>query len=285
MVGVFRTRADVEAKLHTNCIAVVPALAEPPLKRLQAPAKKALRVQGPIPALSWHVIDAPFSRFSEAMRAVKLAIDLNEEDKRNRVIGFTSTMPNEGKSTIAASLAQLIAHGGTSTILVDCDLRNPSLTRLLAPEATSGFFDLISGDMRLSDVVLHDESTGLQFLPQSMKTRFAHTHEALASQSTIQLFDELRNQYEYVLVDCAPLMPVVDAVATTLFIDSYVYVIEWGQTRFEVVHDAFKGAGGVYEKLLGAILNKVEIKTLGRYDGYGASYYQNKAYAKYGYTD
>ena len=52
-----------------------------------------------------------------------------------------------------------------------------------------------------------------------MKTRFAHTHEALASQSTIQLFDELRNQYEYVLVDCAPLMPVVDAVATTLFID------------------------------------------------------------------
>jgi succinoglycan biosynthesis transport protein ExoP len=62
-------------------------------------------------------------------------------------------------------------------------------------------------------------------------------------------------------------------------------VIEWGQTRFDVVHDAFKGAGGVYEKLLGAILNKVEIKTLGRYDGYGASYYQNKAYAKYGYTD
>ena len=232
----------------------------------------------------WHVIGSPFSRFTEAMRSIKLAIDLKEAGKPNKVIAFTSTLPNEGKSTIAASLAQLIAHAGISTILVDCDLRNPSLTRLLAPEATTGFFDLIKGDAEIEDVVWVDQSTGLEFLPQAMKTRSAHTDEALSSEATAVLFDTLRERYEYILVDCSPLMPVVDARAMSLFVDSYVYVIEWGHTRFDIVEHALNDAGGVYEKLVGAVLNKVDIRALGRYDGYGASYYYNKHYKKYGYV-
>jgi polysaccharide biosynthesis transport protein len=288
---VFRTRAQVESKLHTDCIAIVPKLAETAVKPA-APSARAKKdeasdagsrnlVQGQNPL--WHVIGSPFSRFTEAMRAIKIAIDLKEVGKPNKVIAFTSTLPNEGKSTIAASLAQLIAHAGIPTILVDCDLRNPSLTRLLAPDATTGFFDLIKEDAQLEDVVWVDQSTGLEFLPQAMKTRSAHTDEALSSEATTVLFDKLRERYEYIFVDCSPLTPVVDVRATSLFVDSYVYVIEWGETRFDIVEHALKEAGGVYEKLVGAVLNKVDMRALGRFDGYGSSYYYNKHYKKYGY--
>jgi succinoglycan biosynthesis transport protein ExoP len=297
---VFRTRSQVESKLRTDCIAIVPELAETavkasrPARAVKASARRQAKKDdandaGPRNLMhgqdqQWHVIGSPFSRFTEAMRAIKIAIDLKEAGKPNKVIAFTSTLPNEGKSTIAASLAQLIAHAGLSTILVDCDLRNPSLTRLLAPEATTGFFDLIKGDAELEDVVWVDQSTGLEFLPQATKTRSAHTDEALSSEATTVLFDKLRERYEYILVDCSPLTPVVDVRAMSLFVDSYVYVIEWGHTRFDVVEHALNDAGGVYEKLVGAVLNKVDVRALGRYDGYGASYYYNKHYKKYGYV-
>ena len=287
---VFRTRAQVESKLLTDCIAVVPELAEAPVKATPAPAKKNVRESGARDlvggqTLAWHVLKSPFSRFAEAMRSIKMAIDLKEGGRPNKVVAFTSTMPNEGKSTIAVSLAQLIAHAGASTILVDCDLRNPSLTRFLAPSATIGFFDIVNGDARLEDVVWIDQSTGLEFLPQAMKTRFAHADEALASEGALTLFDRLRERYDYVLVDCSPLTPVVDVKATSLFVNSYVYVIEWGHTQFDVVEFALDDAPGVYDRLVGAVLNRVDMKALARYDGFGAKYYFNKHYARYGYTD
>jgi succinoglycan biosynthesis transport protein ExoP len=236
-------------------------------------------------ARTWYVIDKPFSRFSEAMRAIKLAIDMKSLGKVTRVIAFTSTLPNEGKSTVVASLAQLMAHAGLSTLLVDCDLRNPSLTRLLAPTATKGFFDLINGDASLDDTIWIDQSTGLEFLPQAMKTRFAHSDEALASEATNVLFDKLRERYNYILVDCSPLAPIVDVRATTLFVDAYVYIVEYGHTRFDIVEHALTEASGVYEKLIGVVLNRVDMSVLSRYDGFGAGYYFNKHYNRYGYTD
>jgi succinoglycan biosynthesis transport protein ExoP len=288
---VFRTRSQVEEKLHTDCIAVIPALTVNPLVLADSsPPKKGRgdknsRQLMPDRTPAWHVMKSPFSRYSEAIRSIKMAIDLREAGKVNKVIAFTSTLPNEGKSTIAASLAQMMSYVGTSTILVDCDLRNPSLTRLLAPTAQTGFFDLIQGDAQIEDVVWVDQATGLEFLPQAMKARFAHTSHTLASEAAIALFDNLRERYEYVLVDCSPMVPVVDVKATTLFVDSYVYVVEWGETRSDVVEHALKDAPGIYEKLVGVVLNKVDMMALSRYDGFGARYYFNKHYTRYGYTD
>ena len=73
----------------------------------------------------WAATAMPLSRFAESIRSMKLAIDLNPTNTSNKIIGITSALPNEGKSTIAASLAQLIAHAGKQVIIVDCDLRNP----------------------------------------------------------------------------------------------------------------------------------------------------------------
>ena len=91
------------------------------------------RVIASEPAWFRYVIDEPLSRFAESIRAVKVGINLSGVAKSNKVIGITSSLPNEGKSTISACLAQLAAHGGARVILVDCDLRKPALSQVLAP--------------------------------------------------------------------------------------------------------------------------------------------------------
>ena len=69
----------------------------------------------------WYVVNSPFSRFTEAIRSIKVAVDLNGAVKENKIIGITSSLPNEGKSTVAANFAQLIAHAGGRVLLVDLD--------------------------------------------------------------------------------------------------------------------------------------------------------------------
>ena len=121
----------------------------------------------------------------EALRSIKLAIDQNSGAvSSGRVIGFTSSLPNEGKSTIAASVALLMAQAGARVILVDCDLRNPSLSRKLAPNADYGILDVIVGSVPLEDAVWRDRSTNLTFLPVSTKTRLMNSSEILAADAT-----------------------------------------------------------------------------------------------------
>ena len=114
--------------------------------------------------ISWTVVDHPLSRFSEGIRSIKMAIDLENRSRSIKVIGLTSATPNEGKSTIALALGQLIAHNGASVIVVDCDLRNPSLTRSLAPNAKRNCRSRF-GRASLANVVWSDASTKMAFLP------------------------------------------------------------------------------------------------------------------------
>ena len=234
----------------------------------------------------WSAVDAPFSRFAESLRVLKVAIDLSELVRSNKVIGFTSSLPNEGKSTLAAAAALLIAQTGARTILVDCDLRNPSLTQALAPSAQAGLVEVISDKAPIEDVLWQsDPKTNLSFLPAVMKSRVAHTNEILASAATKRLFVELSKRYEYIIVDLSPLAPVVDVRTTTHFVDSYICVIEWGHTKIDVVKKALADAPGVYQNLIGTVLNKVNINKLGRYDAHRGKYYRNKHYARYGYGE
>jgi polysaccharide biosynthesis transport protein len=235
--------------------------------------------------LLWSVADEPLSRFSEAIRSIKLAVDLNGALKVNRVIGFTSTLPNEGKTTVAFSLAQLMAQVGMRTILIDCDLRNPSLSRSLAPRARRGLIDVLVGKTEIEKAIWRDPSTNMVFLPSIMKFRFANSSEILSSEPMKKLFDKLRESYDYIVVDLPPLAPIVDARAATPIVDSFVYVIEWGQTRIDVVEHALGQAQEVYDHLLGVVLNKVDMKSFSRHTGQHQSYYYNKHYARYGYTD
>jgi polysaccharide biosynthesis transport protein len=324
MNGSFCTKAQVESALQTACISVVPFVEDGKHQTLRD-ARLAARDQGLGDGSSsrailrdqdliWTALNAPFSRFAEALRSIKVAIDQNggaassggeavSKDgkplygaakassiaKRNEeartIIGFTSSLPHEGKSTIAASLAVLMAQAGARVILVDCDLRNPSLSRKFAPTAEHGVLDVIAGRVPLEDAVWREPSTDLTFLPVATKTRIEHSSEILAAAATKGFFEDLQSNYDYVIVDLSPLMPVVDARTTTRFVDSYVCVTEWGCTKIGAVKYAFNDAPNIYEKLLGVVLNKANIDRLSTYDPVGRKYYTNKYYAQYGLTD
>src|SRR4029077_3222976 len=97
------------------------------------------------------VVDEPLSAFAEAFRSIKVAADIVGARKNNKVIGVTSTVAGEGKSTIAANLAQLIAHSGKQVILLDGDIRNPSISRSLAPDSNVGLLQILNNQVSLSD--------------------------------------------------------------------------------------------------------------------------------------
>lgn len=283
---VFRSTRQVEQMLQTNCLAVLPVLKNSP--SIAAPVDTGLgkpklgKGKGEREFLRY-VVDEPLSAFAEAFRSIKVAADINRDIKDNKVIGITSTVPKEGKSTVSSNFAQLIAHAGKRVILVDGDLRNPTLTRSLAGNVKIGLLEVLAGKVPLSEAVLIDKQTGLTILPAVIESRLVHTNEILASHSFKLLIDQLRRDYDYVIVDLPPVAPVVDVRATINFVDSYVYVIEWGRTGINLVQHQLAGMPEVHGRLLGVVLNKANVKVLERYEYYYGSYYHRKYYARYGY--
>lgn len=285
---VFRTTSQVEDVLGANCIAILPALGAagsgPRLSGKMLSDKLAGR-NNPQPDLLRYVVDNPLSRFSEAVRSVKVAVDLNSIVRENRVLATTSTLPNEGKSTLSTNLAQLMAHGGARVILVDADLRNPSLSRALVPDAKIGLVDVVAQKARLEDALVVDPETKLSILPAGTTSKLLHTNEILASKAMHALVTELRSKFDYVVLDMPPMAPVVDVRVTSSFVDSYVFVVEWGQTKIDVVRHNLRGAPEIQDKLLGVVLNKADTKALSRYESYHGRYYYRKYYARYGYVE
>jgi succinoglycan biosynthesis transport protein ExoP len=277
MEHVFRTTRQVEAALQVNCIALAPMLnAAKPSGRPPRAASRTLRPSKVI----WEVVDRPLSRFAEAMRSIKSAADLSGEP--SKVLAFTSALSNEGKSTIGAAYALLAAQMRGRAILVDCDLRNPALSAALAPGAEHGILEVISGKKLLEDVLWKDAKTNLAFLPGATKSRVAHSSEILSSAALQTLFGELRQNYDYVIVDLPPLAPIVDVRSTAGLVDAYVFIVEWAHTKIDVAEFALNKAPMVREKLLGVVLNKVDFKILRRYEGHRSDYYSDKLYAQYG---
>ena len=286
---VFRTSDQVASILHTDCIAVLPKVKGPVTLRSCQPRTDYGGLEDRIikrdQSLFWAVIDSPFSRFAESIRAIKIAADLNRSVKGSKVLAFTASLPNEGKSTIAMALAQSIANVGGRVILLDADLRNPGLSRKLIPEAKVGLLEVLANQVRIEDALCVDPDTRLVFLPAVVNERMAHSSEVLACEATKILFERLRQSYEYIIVDLPPLAPVVDVRAMTHLVDSFVFVIEWGRTKIDVVEHALRMAPSVYDNLLGVVLNKADLNLFGRYESHRRHYYYNRHYARYGYVE
>jgi polysaccharide biosynthesis transport protein len=288
MERVFRTSSQLEATLHLPCLSLVPLLRDTEQKKpspraaIQGDKEFDQRTISRSSGMYWAATTMPLSQFAESIRSVRLAIDLNPTKTSNKIIGITSALPNEGKSTIAASLAQLIAHSGKRVIIVDCDLRNPSLSANLAPNAGAGIIDVLSGTRSLEETIWRDPKSNLAFLPAAKRAPLFHTSEILSAEPTKKLFDRLRAGYDYVIVDLPPLAPIVDVRATTPLVDCFILVVEWGQTKIDVIQHALHTAPNVYESLIGTVLNKTDMVAMKRYDSHHNDYYNNKYYSRYG---
>lgn len=231
------------------------------------------------------MVNAPFSSFAESIRAIKMAVDLATFGSDDKVLGMTSSLPNEGKSTVSLSVASAMAQGRIRTLLVDGDIRNPSLTKRLTPDAKLGLMDMVLENASLDECVWTDPATDLHFLPCVLPHKFSNSGDILSSSMMENVFDTLRQHYDRVVLDLSPLAPVIDVRATTKLVDNYILVIAWADTGTEVVDRALAEAQVVRQRLLGAVLNKVDVASMRRYDATRGNYYHNKYYKAYGYVE
>jgi capsular exopolysaccharide synthesis family protein len=290
MDRVFRTSSQLEAALDLPCLSLVPLLRVPKtrgrtIRTQQTHEDLSQRTLSTVPEIHHAVVGMPLSRYTEAIRSIKFAIDHSPAKVSNQVIGVTSALPNEGKTTIAASLAQLIGHSGKRVIIVDCDLRNPSLSASVAPKATVGIVEVANGGRPLEEAIWHDPKTNLALLPAVRRGTLLHTSEILSAESISKLFDRLRQNYDYIIVDLPPLTPLVDVRVTGPLVDGYVLVVEWGRTKIDVIQHALHTAPMVTDALIGAILNKTDIRAMSRYDARRSDYYDDSHYVRYGFSD
>jgi polysaccharide biosynthesis transport protein len=230
-----------------------------------------------------YILEAPFSRAAECMRSIKMSLDITSIDGSNKTVGITSTLSNEGKTTTSAALAVLQAKSGLRTLLIDGDLRNPTLSRQLTPGASIGLLEIMFGDASVEQVLWRHPTSGLDFLPIVTEDRLAHTSEILLSSAMEKLFGVLRDRYHRIIVDLSPIAPIVDVRGTGKLIDTYILVIEWGRTKADVVERAIREVPAFDSKLVGAVLNKTDLKRIVRYGSTEGDYYSSKYYERYGY--
>jgi succinoglycan biosynthesis transport protein ExoP len=238
--------------------------------RLATPDGGGVDASGP---LSRYVIDHPFSRYAETMRNIKVSIDLARLSREVKVIGIVSSLPKEGKTTVSANFAHLTAFTGKRVLLIDGDLHTRSLTKELDPTAKSGLLEALKNPQSVGHHIRRSAETGLDFLPSFAVTRMVNSADIMASKAMADLLALLRNEYDYIVIDLAPVMPVTDAKAISHLIDAYVYVIEWGRTTRTALQESMSSSEGIQKKVLGAVLNGANPKMLKRIEGYKGSHY------------
>ena len=213
---------------------------------------------------------------TEAFRTLRTNLQFLNPDAHPQVIVMTSALPNEGKTTSSINLALSLAQAGAKVVLVEADLRRPKVPLYLEMSSMSeGLSDLISGPKQLTQQavkgMLHPfESTGLKVLLSGMVP--PNPSELLSSHKFEELIAILRKQFEYVIIDCPPLLPVTDAAIVSAKADGCVLIVHAGVTKkphFIGSRDAVKAVGST---ILGVIINKIPESSLEYEYGYRYGY-------------
>jgi succinoglycan biosynthesis transport protein ExoP len=260
LADVIRTPKALEQLSETKCV-VLPMVE----------AKSTL--------LEEYVLDEPYSRFAEALRNIKASVDAAQGGSGAKIIGIVSSVPDEGKTVVAANLASLvIASSCARTLLIDSDLHLRKLTAALAPDAKLGFIDALEDPSKLSEFVVKRPRSGLDVLPCASPVRIPNASELLGSPEMGELLAAARSSYDYIVIEIAPIMSVVDVKTIERFIDAFVFVVEWGKTKRSLVVDALSEADVIRDRLVGAVLNKADPAALRQIESYKGekfrSYYQ-----------
>jgi polysaccharide biosynthesis transport protein len=218
------------------------------------------------------VVKEPLSLLSGAVNATRISLELSSANPK--VILITSALPGDGKSTAAMLLAASAASSGKRTILLDCDLRMHSISAALRRKEHQGLSELLRGTAKLSDVIISDPIRKFHLIVAGSLA--PNTTDLLMSQGMRDLIAVLRRDFDYIVMDSPPLLPVVDALALATVADKILLVVEWARTPRASIHEAFRVLGPEAKRLAGVVLNKVDFKELPGYGGY-----QYRSIAKY----
>lgn len=224
------------------------------------------------------ILKRPLSAYSEAFRALRSGITLSDVDSPPKVVMITSALPADGKTTTAISLARAAAAAGLRTVLLDCDLRRPSVHKSLKVKPTAGVVEFLAGQASLDEVLVSDKDGGLLFLP--VNSGAANPPDLLGSQHMKTLLDSLRKEFDFIVIDSAPVLPVVDSKVLSRFVDKVVFVVKWRDTPRDAAANAVRELREAGADMAGLVFERLDLKRQKRYS-YGDSGYYYGRYSKY----
>jgi capsular exopolysaccharide synthesis family protein len=257
------TAEDVERRLDTTYLGAVPLLASISEDNL-----------GPLE----HVVAKPLSAFSESFRNLRTSILYSRIGETVKIVGVTSALPGEGKTTTSICLGRTTAMQGQRVLVVDCDLRRRTVNRLMGHEPTVGLLEVLSGEATLQQAIVADKESGAHFLPLAKSA--VTPKDVFGTSAMERLLTELRSRYDLIILDTAPVLPVADTRILAPKADAMIFLARWRKTPQHAIEAAFRLLSGTGAHMGGVALTQVDMKQQQKY-GYGDPGYYYAEYKKY----
>jgi len=213
-------------------------------------------------AMPRHVRQNPMSRLSEAVRTLRISIQMTEVGQSPKVVQVTSALPGEGKTTTSLMLAASFASSGLRTLVIDADLRNPSLSRYFGLQKEAGLVDLLLNQADPERVIQFDDAHGLWVLPAG--TGGQRSGDVLTFDRVRKLIERYRSPFDCIVLDTPPVGQVVDARVIANLVDKTVFVVKWRATDREMVRENIKLLPD-QGKIAGVVFNFVDERLARRY--------------------
>ena len=248
----------IQKKLHLKCLTSIPFIS---IKKSSYQHKSELFVTNPrIPA-----------SFKNSFHSLTMAI---QREKNKKVFMITSTLPNEGKSTISLNTALMLSKEGKKVVLLDLDLRNPSLYRLLNDkEIPYQIGEYLDGKASLKDIIIHDQDMNIDMILGTQS--FENSISMLSGHYLSALIKELKQLYDYVIIDVPPLLIMQDALIVAKYSDSTLIVIKQDYAKTYEIMDAIDELYEIDRHIIGCVFNCVEKSIFDKMSssyGYGYGY-------------
>ncbi len=208
----------------------------------------------------------PDSIPSEAFRALRTRIQFSRVNTETlKTLLITSSAPQEGKTTIAVNLAGSFAHSKKKVLLIDCDLRKPSVHKLFGASRTPGLIDFLTGNAKFNEVLTSSSISNLSFITSG--TIPPNPAEMLDSQEMRNLLKKLRDDYDLIILDSPPIIAVTDSEILTSMVDGTLLVVSSENTEIEMMERSVELIRRENTQFLGTVLNNFSYKS-----GYGSYY-------------
>lgn len=214
------------------------------------------------------VVADPGGIFADAIRSMRREIDIRRQVGAPRVILVASSLPGEGSAVVASNLAHHYAVTGSRVLLVDGDLRRAGLSKQLAAQRPAGLAEALSAGVPVEHGVLRDATTGLHFLPAMGPAPVRHTNPEMLQGPHMQaVLASLKRQFDTIVIDAPPLLPVIDGRILADHADQIVLVVAWRRTARQMARRAVKSLGFNQAKVLGAVVTEVDASVIAAAEG------------------
>jgi capsular exopolysaccharide synthesis family protein len=254
----FRIADELEAKTGYNVLGQIPTVPS----RNRSMVLQYLR-------------DKPNSAAAEAIRHLRTSLLLANLDKPPKVIMSTSSIPGEGKTTQSIALALNLAGMGKKVLLIEGDVRRRVMNEYFNISEKPGFLSVMLGEATLEDALTH--LTDMKFDLLLGEKAQANAADVYSSDRFGAFLKDLREQYDYVIIDTPPVLAVADARIIGGWVDATIYTVRWDSTTHRQVLDGLAAFEQVNVKISGLVLGQVSERGMKRY-GYGDSYGAYGAY-------